>query len=658
MANLEAAKNRSIAETIAGGSGRDLWQRRDLWQLSPTQILEDDQSLKLLLAATTRRTRSLSESLQFFHRINRRSRLRLLLDADVVRKYMSIEDANEFEGIYIRYFFEHSSLPYALPIGAFQEILRHLGAVFTAGAGGVLSMNAILDIANKSGPLEALSALLNIDEDVMRDPVSFHHLSVNIEKRMLNLARLVFILTNPRFEKKLYAEYDHHLVTQLGSVLEEQARYMYRDGRLLPAPDRDLRDKADAINMAICYGRSQSLKASSGRDVTDEQLVLLTTTRAVLNSADAYDSKILFVTSPRQIAIPDHLGINSNWSGGYNRARALRNKLRDLEDIILDQLDPSDVAANQVFRAHGNRAIDQILHDFRISISTLSEHGLHSIETSQKAILAVEHAHRRQVQRDSDHNRAGLAAEALSYVKILDRVVSELKQIEGVFYETTENPVDSGLHYQEHITRIAADHTVGDTITTRLYYTATRKPYLCTCQWDIDCDDIRFLRALDASLPLVQVFTVGESIASHPPLEFPVIESSESWRRGAVITTSIGSFGITRDHILSKGSWSEALSLSALQGFLRNITPNTAGNKFVPEIQEIRINTDVLDIVFDVVPSEYSKALRITILSRTNENAIIAELYDVVGSRLVLVDPLRLALDSLLSHLPGSRLRN
>jgi hypothetical protein len=70
------------------------------------------------------------------------------------------------------------------------------------------------------------------------------------------------------------------------------------------------------------------------------------------------------------------------------------------------------------------------------------------------------------------------------------------------------------------------------------------------------------------------------------------------------------------------------------------------------EIQELRINTDFFDLVFDILPSQIINGRRLAVLSHYNLATTVAALFDRLGTRLVLRNSLATTLNKTLQGFP------
>jgi hypothetical protein len=640
----------SVYEAITAGSGQALLDIR------PEQFLTDNDSLRLLLSATDDRALALKESVAFLYKLGGTPKICFLLDTDFIRKYMAIESAKDHDGILLRYCFEHSTLPYAIPQGSYMEILQYLAHLLRRVRSGGENLTSAITQARQTGPLDGIALLLEVPGQNLRDPACVEELADQAGGQMVRLARLIYILTSARLSPVVHDSCDGATKASLLQTLQNQDRFIWRDGRYELARDRDVNDERDATNLAVAFQGAKSPGLNGDTLGGEGHLILLTTTRAVLEAANEYNGHTLFAASPRQLVIPDCLNFSGNWAGALNRCRALLDKLRDIEGLLLDSISLPGAPEYRDFVETGQREIQAVLRSFQESIQFLVAEGFYRLEATRNPLLAIQRLHARQLQEQHPGRVETPQPMVLNYRKVLDRVAVEVDKLHGMTYSAKQVELSRPRSYSEYEIQAAFDgaHDSSGAITLRRFPGQDSAPEYFSCHWQVECDDQQFLRALDELLPIGPCFPGSQSPGAgsgDTRVVYPIGASSELWRRGVVVSSSVAAYGIEPQHVRSSGSWL-CLSLATLNALHSLLPTDVAPKAYAVEIQELRINTDFFDLVFDILPSQIINGRRLAVLSHYNLATTVAALFDRLGTRLVLRNSLATTLNKTLQGFP------
>ncbi len=640
-------------------------------------LLTDEPSLRFLLDATHDRMRAMEDAVQLFQRIPFEGPLHLLVDYDVLRNFIEVEDLAPWRANEVVRFFNHSRLPYAIPSGALHELMEHVVWLLGLKHKPLASQEAWID------PLGYLARILEVDRSDLTQAGLSPELEERFERSEMRLSRLVQVLTDSRFDPK--ANLEHHLDD------EERAYDILRSARR----DREKNNRRDAVNLAIVLHRLH--KNVEIRRANQEPLphyVLLTSTSAVIRAASELRERSLgywLVATPQQILIPDVLGLGRRRRASLSIARSVGKTLFSLSSSLSDQLTSIGRTSFEGEDAARSQRIHQHVKDIRVAVSSFTGEFV-QLEQERETALSVKLAHERQLALPS--NLAPMSSRFNAYIKLLDRLAEVFSNLAESEYEIRNMPPLPGAHFVEAQVNLKTDSPLfyGETgILFRMFGDHRRsshevpKPSIklagqCrgeaassdhlkpnpgrspgeythwTAQWQVTCDETRLLSALRERFTLPSQFWIPEECRESESIEVPVKPSSPLWKRGVIISTSKTTLGVPASHLTKKGTW-DVLRLSRIQEMLIEHIPSKvkqaripplAGGlarvqdqlsesepfEIYPEIQEIRLNSRWADIIFDIVPPEWSTFRRFSMISHWDLSADVAFFYDWLSTRL------------------------
>src|SRR5262249_16840607 len=124
------------------------------------------------------------------------SSITYLPDFDVLRSYLEFRTPQSAATFAADFLFSRSSRPYALPVGAYHELVEWLRR--SAGIGAI-SPSVLVD-SDKSTAIRALASnFLNSDAASLEDADLLSKLSTQLDARIISLRRVLAFLNNDRF---------------------------------------------------------------------------------------------------------------------------------------------------------------------------------------------------------------------------------------------------------------------------------------------------------------------------------------------------------------------------------------------------------------------------------------------------------------------------
>lgn len=597
---------------------------RSLRSLSTKDILGDRRSFMRLVGEIKRREEKLDTAVEILSRIRLNDSIIVLLDTDIIRKYMEIDSARTNESEYIRYFFEAGSFTYALPSGTWEELLRYLSNLLPPHA-STLSDPSILQDLTKRPEVDVLSTI--------EAQVGARHTTIATQQRAMmieqQVARLSRITAPPRFDKTLYVESDPLLLEKLIFQVESEERYDRLGKFVAGVTDREARDRCDAQNMSIAY--TQLFRKETNALPDGPHYLLLTTTRPVLNAAKAFDEDALFVISPESFVMASELYKLHGHAGALTRARLLHAKVAKCRQLLLDHHSSVPDTDPEALLRHASELED--------SIRTLYPGGLLEIERSVTALRGTTHVNERQGALEPLD--FGFPSRTMHLRKVLDRIVEDLLALKNIQYNRKPTAIKRHkFGYKEYMIGLGIDTSAQEELCLRIYFdspTAKKaQRTFWTASWVVECDDSQFLSALDNSFPPSPIAFSG--VKAFFPADYvccPIQTDLEWHAQEILVVTSIGVFGIRRKIVDDEGTW-QCLTLPRLRRMASYFsTAVGAGSEDIPSIEEVRLRLDDMEITFDFVPLEGKVQRSCVVTSSKDCAAVVASLYADIGPRLV-----------------------
>lgn len=565
--------------------------------------------------------------------------LRILVDFHMIRTYIELESAHEQEALFSRCFFEISTLKYSIPSGAFRELMAYL--TLRLGVPGQPPTRN-----ERAYPFTTVLKIFGFSENDYENADKLREVERDTDERLVRVSRLLRVLTSDRFGG-VCDNFDSPVKIAALEYIRNESRPAVH-GYLVEHEERDLKDDADAENIAVSLG---SFSMDTKRPISDgprnEHFLLLSATSVVMRAAramylDRYSNGYWFAIRPMALLILDALGI-----GAPHSRRSAANQLRSWRDnaeLLLNQLS-EQLSRVTSSKRDPRRALKQLVPKVQgLARQAVSEEKLLRIEHVREPILLVRAAHMRQ----QGASAGGGHWRYFSYLQILDHLRLAVSEMAGLQYLVEECKSLAPERFQVFGIHEYGNEKRSELIRVRTY-ASNKQLRLWSAQWYGDNDETRLIEALNsAPWPGMRMWS-EEAIRCDFAERFVTLPRNNSaiWHEGVVVTNSMGTFGIAPIEVEELGG-GELLNLSALHKLIVDRADRAALEvgykqseaKFrrLPleeaAIQEIRVNTRYCDIVFDIEPPEGEYAPRITLLSTGPVSELVAHFYDWLGKRL------------------------
>lgn len=335
-------------------------------------VLQDPPSLRILRARFDDRTAKYSEATRLFSDIGMPSQLCLLVDFDILCAFIYDEPAGAIDSNEVRFFFHHSRLPYRLPVGAYDELRKHLND------------QGFFELHIERGTASLLESL--IPKNV--EPIDIQSFSTP-DDRLERITYLSGCYENLRVAldpslgrfRGIAETYDEAIFNQ---VLERLERYytIQRDYQ-----KRDRNNQNDAKNLSIAL--DPWINNGEG---TTESFLLLTATQAVHETASEAELRIVadghkVTVTPNQVAMLEWFDFVEDPTTAIENAREYRDSFQQMADRLSDQLkriESPDIGAPRP-------AIDLIQKQLKDSLRSIVREKFTKIEQKRSSFSVTAH---------------------------------------------------------------------------------------------------------------------------------------------------------------------------------------------------------------------------------------------------------------------------
>ncbi|HEX3745755.1 MAG TPA: hypothetical protein VHW09_17560 [Bryobacteraceae bacterium] len=364
-----------------------------------------------------------------------------LLDFDVIRAYLDERTPESAGTVAADFLLQKSTTPYLVPLGAFLEMTEWLrGSVTTAD----LSYAALTSDKRAPAIRQLGLNLLGSAAQSMEESELLAELIARLDQRTIRLARLVELLTSPRFQG-VDGDYEPSDATVFASLLSYQPRAS-RSSRDLSG--RALRDHRDAINLAIAVKPARDRRAHGSPDIGPRGKLLVTNTRAVAHLSDdlsdqtgeigrASEESLALLSDLPVALLSDVVRVELLGGVGERRINFLKaTRLRRLFQQLSDHLDLESITYSHWSRTGSDTSsYDMALQEHRdaviAALESLAEPLLdvkgpfQRLEIHRATDLSLQAL--RSAQREDDADPwVRLNSKSLSFLKLLDTVRASL----------------------------------------------------------------------------------------------------------------------------------------------------------------------------------------------------------------------------------------
>lgn len=583
--------------------------------------------------------------------------IRLLIDFDVLQVFLAARSPSRTDGFAIDFLFFNTPYKYALPTGAFLEFLDWLRSL------GLLSA-PVPDVANytrdREGFLSVLAELTGVA--VPSSSADIDDVVDRLRHRRITLHRLCQFLKDPRF----IGVVSEHSPDQMEAIRQALANIPFRKRE-----NQERRDRRDAMSLGSILWLMREPVVLKAADIFDRTGWILVSNSTVLlglprllgeygkdQENELTDELVKQagegrypVKRPMQVANMQLLA-----KQGLVNAVVTAQRMRDNwieitkhveREIALSRDSTESVEGSAIPLTIDRRKVARILEDLAGGDNPLSMTSpFRELENYRATDSLINVSHSRQQAKPEDR----LLQEAAEFGSVLHEIRMALSNVAGFDYNL--------LYKTEQRSFVAFEvRQIPDveslTLMSGEIYLVDRPSRYFMVRWETRKDDWSFLgeivRFITVRLP---EHTVSQ--------EWQLITRDEVMDDEALIVyTSVGIFQ-TDARLLFR------MCAEGQHGVLNKITASIVASsgykqvaaelepEFIPEIQQIRLNTVFGDFMRDITPSEGSDRLFCAVLSHYNLSRVLGLLCARTCARFVLATKLRSCLSGLLKQFKPS----
>jgi hypothetical protein len=604
-----------------------------------------------------------------------------LIDFDVLRPYLEVNSLREFDTYVLDSLFYNSTRKYALPLGAFLELLDYI-ADLTRQSNRFSS-----DVADgdPEGLLKKIAELVGIENATdfeMDETVAA--ISNHLDQRALTLTRLLNVLTDPRFVG-VVSSYDEEDSTKFNEIITT-----------FPRPRKGLRtkvDQRDAINIAIVAKNAREARRTKGNTETSSGdnigYILVSRTNVVtrfpqmISENHDDDTKYLMelcnilgldadehllepdiimglypVMHPRRVINIELLGVYENKDLTFARARALRNNFWKISEYIEGKAKSlklrrtgrfQDTALSQILNSE-QTIVENLFKEVAEQVLSSRPGGLLHLEQNRATLQSIENALHKQGGAEMSR-KDEIRQKSTGLLELLGEVLTALGGVPGFDYIVQTQRKDESRPFEElqvvQTPRHGSEPLLFGEKYNRLTTEYEEANHYYALRWPVTSMVEDFVSGLmDLIVPLASKEVQGIDKSAVLALS-SIDEESYIWQEGVVFTTNSESFGAPLAAFWSKGKEGrDGLDLQEISTSIQRLSYSLSqsGDRGEPDnllIQQYRINTLYGDFVFDIVPVEGERFRYLTVISHYNLGQQIVKLYKSTG--MMFIVPTKLA---------------
>jgi len=587
-------------------------------------------------------------------RILGHKRVCYLVDFDVIRNYLEMKSLANVDTFTVDFLFLDSKTSFAIPIGAFEELLRYLSGLSKKS----FRLNIALTDCNREEAIRLIGDALDIkDSKELKVEELSEEIAYSLGKSILVLTRLLGLLTNPRFEG-VKSQYDETCYEAWLNAVEKSRRTAD------PKPRSDV-DRRDAMNLAVASRNLFPRKALKSGAWKDEHVcyLLVSQTRAVLqlipdtegeeieNVTNYFDVDIIVLRGiypavhPQDAMVVELLGGADNPTVALTRIQSRALDFRQLADHLQNQYvfamtAPPEELKELYVEAFGSFILQerkQIQEEIKkISEGLLTvENELRLVEETRATIESEDQAQLRQVGVDP-HSEDELRVKSLHFSRLLGEIIEALEVTPGAEYGLQVSNPQADVPFARfeigpvpHASGGIETFLWGELYPWRETNLRAETYEYFALRWSIVCLEEDMIHSFVNAWEIVDEAT---DVAQPVPL-VRIDNGHEYWKQGLIVQTSAGDYGMLLEIAACGGSW-EWLSLRKLGPLVKeaagqNKAPD--GRNTVPNIMCLRVNTACADVIYDVRVAPDMRRRHLTVLSHYNISGQIADLYKKTG---------------------------
>ena len=583
-----------------------------------------------------------------------------LVDFDVIRNYLEVKSLDTIDTFTVDFIFLDSASSFAIPVGAFEELLRYL-ASFSKSA--VHLDKAIIEECDRIRATQMIADALGVGYGKTGDEL-IEEICVALDRSILALTRLLGLLTNPRFEgvKSQCSEECFH--AWLDAIQKSRRA---RD----PKPRSEV-DRRDALNLAVASRNLiPKLTLINGKPQEESVCYLLVSqTRAVLQLVDDvrateeiedvrrfFDVDILVLRNvypavhPQDAMVVELLGGATNPTAALTRIQSRTLAFSQLANHLQNQYVWAVTTPERLYVDAFGAVVIQERREIQEELDKISrdmlavQNELRLVEEARATNESEAQARQRQLGLELQPEDE-LRAKSLHFSRLLGEVAQALGTTPGADYCTqVQGPTETvpfGRFDIRPVTDVSCD--IEPVVWGELYpgrrSNGDRETYeYFAVHWPITCLEEDLIRSLQNAWLL----GCDDIDSGKLPSLIPIDDNHEYWKEGLVVSTSLGDYGMSLVTAACQGTW-EWLELRRLGRLISLANPkikSVGGRKVVPSILRLRINTLFADVLYDVRVAADMRRRFLTVISKHNITKQLVELYENTGS--FLCDPTKLS---------------
>ena len=601
-----------------------------------------------------------------------------LIDFDLLQTYLE-GHSNDRRGTFlISSWFHFSTRPYALPVGAFEELmgyLRRMGAVKTRTVDlnqcGLGREAAVRTLAESLGVTGA---------EKMATDEATSEIAAILEDSTVRLGRLVDFLTDERFVG-IARDYSDELAEEFTRWISDRPR------RTLEG--RRMKDERDGRNVAIALEslrRVSLAKEEGAADVPPAQFLVSRTT-LLLDISKTIRQHILEhepagvrfcermasifrkmkgglcernllelpIIHPRHATVAELIGFYDSHRDAFASLKDRRRELWEITEYCEDMLDMNRSLGGRareglvaVIRENREK-VAKILQRFSRQFLGEENSGLSRLEDTRSTMIGVGLS----TNLLGNEENAATAQEALSiastrFVSEISRVDAQVAELGIIDYATEtakSNTVPEYTHYSivdQTDRRRKVTLMSGEVYQTVIPGTRDLGTYYVV-RWVTYASPADFVRSLeDVVFPgFSGPVLIGSELQ-------PLAICPECWSEGLVVHTAEQSLGVPLEVSGVNVPFKTEKVLTAVSRLVEGLrVPKQVYGTSVnvlPTVMQYRVNTKIGDFLFDVEPAEGEVRKYCSVISHLDLRDVIPRLYGWLGTRYAVNEELEAAL--------------
>lgn len=581
-----------------------------------------------------------------------------LIDEDVIRNVVEQRYKDPRLQLEAERLFTSASVRFSIPLGAFHELVAWLSRFALPGA--TLWDRRPIDYLESLRDLKELAKSLGVDADGSALELA-SRVASSLQTSRLRIERLIGFLSKCENVEKDYDENDRVKIERIIQAVPREDRP--KDGTTSDSDEepRDMRDRRDAINLAIVFKRFRQAKTSATGE-GEAAFILVSETRALRNLAkntreylDHWAMKDLadllgltslgmsnyivtdemcpVLTPRRAFTVEEFRKLNTFNDDATAELSRLRQEYDELADVLRSEADESDnddaVRRSAEIEAQIRSRLDRL--------EIVYERGMfyRRLEEDRATVASVLYLQEKYKPGSvsSREQAEMLGVEAESFLKALRRAYTELERKSVTSYFPSLREEGAKLaSFQILAERWSGEANVVDVVVEGELY---RSPEMMAAgayksysvRWPTSCTDREFFGAVSGVVRFAdRMGSAPEALRLHPLSNYERVRSG-----GVVVFTNVGAFGAAFQELPS------ALTLSGIR--LKKLYEAIATGDKEVEVEALRVCTPFGDFQVDIRPNDSGRR-EMFVISRHNIGQQIVHLCSRTSLSVVL--PLKL----------------